>query len=79
MERVLVQIYQIRKMLFPQLHTNPHMFAVKGVGRGYVHGSKGLEFVCQDLGLRRIVTAGMIRRFYATKAVFEANSKNQRL
>ncbi len=79
MERALVHIYQIRKMLFPQLQKNPHMFAVKGVGRGYVRGSKALEFVCQDLGLKRIVTAGMIRRFYATKAVFDANSKNQRL
>ncbi len=78
MEKALKRLNRIRQK-FPQLKRNPYMFAIKGVKAGYIRGSKAMEHVCRDLGMTMVVTAGMIRRMFATKAVFEANSKNQRL
>ncbi len=78
MARAIKRLCKVRKR-FIQTHANPHVFAVKGAKCGYMRGCKAFEYVCADLKMKRIITAGMVRRLYATKAVFEADSKNKRL
>ncbi len=78
MEKALKLLQNIIKN-FPALSGNPYMFGVRGAKRGYVHGNKTLEFVCHDLKMRRVITAAMTRRLFATKAVFGENPINKRL
>ncbi len=77
MGRALLRLHLIRKLRFPQLNANSLTFAVKSAKRRYVHGSKVMECACSDLGMTRTITAGIIRRTFTLKAVFEVNSKNQ--
>ncbi len=79
MEKALKHLNHIRQKCFLQLKRNPCMFAIKGVKVGYICGSKAMEHVCRNLRMTSVITAGMIGRMFATKAVFEAKTKNQHL
>ncbi len=78
MEKALKRLQNIWKN-FRDLSGNPHMFGVRGARKGYVHGNKAMEFVSRDLKMRRVITAAMTRRLFATKEVFGENPNNKRL